>query len=255
VNTAVTRSHRTSRKTTLRDIFLENIFASFSETYLHLPEGWFPTGVQLPMHIQSCWKSRFVRVVLSLCLMSAALGQATPRLLFLQRLSSAAIERSHHNLRYDPAYVRISYPGGDVPADTGVCTDEVIRAYRALDIDLQKEVHQDMAVNFSAYTGSWFRKTPDPNIDHRRVPNLRVFFSRKGDVLPVTGRAEDYAPGDLVTWGLGHGLTHIGIVVDRKDLFGRRYMIMHNIGAGPKIEDVLFDWKITGHYRYFGPDH
>ena len=92
-----------------------------------------------------------------------------------------------------------------------------------------------------------------PNIDHRRVPNLMVFFSRKGESLPITDRAEDYAPGDLVTWDLGRGLTHIGMVVDRKTVFTRRYMIVHNIGAGPKLEDVLFDWKITGHYRYFGP--
>jgi len=210
------------------------------------------------MQIQSCWKSRWLATFVSFCLLAAALGQATcsanARKLFLQRFSAAAIERSYHTVRYDPAYVRISYPGGDVPQDTGVCTDEVIRAYRSVGIDLQKEVHQDMTANFSAYPGNWNRKTPDPNIDHRRVPNLRVFFSRKGEVLPVTARPEDYAPGDLVTWDLGHGLTHIGIVVDKKPLLGRRYMIMHNIGAGPKVEDVLFDWKITGHYRYFGPD-
>jgi len=210
------------------------------------------------MHIQSCWKPRWLATFVSFCLLAAALGQATSsanaRKLFLQRLSAAAIARSYHTVRYDPAYVRISYPGGDVPEDTGVCTDEVIRAYRSVGIDLQKEVHQDMTANFSSYPGNWNRKTPDPNIDHRRVPNLRVFFSRKGEVLPITYRAEDYAPGDLVTWDLGHGLTHIGIVVDQKGLLGRRYMIMHNIGAGPNIEDVLFDWKITGHYRYFGPD-
>jgi hypothetical protein len=140
-----------------------------------------------------------------------------------------------------------------VPAGTGVCTDEVIRAYRAVGIDLQKEVHEDMAANFSAYPTKWKRQTPDSNIDHRRVPNLMVFFSRKGEVLPITNRAEDYAPGDLVTWELGGGATHIGMVVDRKTLFTRRYMIVHNIGEGPKLEDVLFSWKITGHYRYFGP--
>ena len=173
---------------------------------------------------------------------------------FLRGLSAAAIERTHHVVRYDPAYVRIPYPGGDVPADTGVCTDEVIRSYRALGIDLQKEVHEDMAANFSAYPGKWrwFKREPDTNIDHRRVPNLMVFFSRKGEVLPITNRAEDYTPGDLVTWDLGGGITHIGIVVDRKSSQGR-YMIEHNIGAGPRIEDVLFGWKMTGHYRYFGP--
>ncbi|HEY2915068.1 MAG TPA: DUF1287 domain-containing protein [Candidatus Angelobacter sp.] len=172
---------------------------------------------------------------------------------FLSNLSSAAIERTQHTVRYDSAYVRLPYPGGDVPADTGVCTDEVIRAYRALGIDLQKEVHEDMAANFAAYPRKWGRHEPDANIDHRRVPNLMVFFSRKGESLPVTDRAEDYAPGDLVTWDLGRGLTHIGMVVDKKAVFTRRYMIVHNIGSGPKMEDVLFDWKITGHYRYIGP--
>lgn len=172
---------------------------------------------------------------------------------FLQQFAVAALERTQHAVRYDPAYVRLPYPGGDVPADTGVCTDEVIRAYRAVGIDLQKEVHEDMAANFAAYPRKWGRREPDPNIDHRRVPNLMVFFSRKGESLPITDRAEDYAPGDLVTWDLGRGLTHIGMVVDRKSVFTRRYMIVHNIGAGPRMEDVLFDWKITGHYRYFGP--
>ncbi|HET9166053.1 MAG TPA: DUF1287 domain-containing protein [Candidatus Angelobacter sp.] len=172
---------------------------------------------------------------------------------FFHRFATAALERVQHSVRYDPAYVRLTYPGGDVPADTGVCTDEVIRAYRAGGIDLQKEVHEDMLANFAAYPRKWGRREPDPNIDHRRVPNLMVFFSRKGESLPITDRAEDYAPGDLVTWDLGHGLTHIGMVVDRKTLFTRRNMIVHNIGAGPKLEDVLFDWKITGHYRYFGP--
>jgi uncharacterized protein len=177
---------------------------------------------------------------------------ADPRRDFLSKFVAAAIERTHHSVRYDPAYVRIAYPGGDVPAETGVCTDEVIRAYRAVGVDLQKEVHEDMAAHFSAYPKRWHRTSPDPNIDHRRVPNLMVFFSRKGEVLPITDRAEDYAPGDLVTWDLGRGLTHIGIVVDQKGFFSRRNMIVHNIGAGPKMEDVLFDWKITGHYRYFG---
>lgn len=180
-------------------------------------------------------------------------GTEQARQAFLRKFAAAALERTQHPVRYDPAYVRMPYPGGDVPADTGVCTDEVIRAYRAVGIDLQKEVHEDMAANFSAYPRKWRRREPDPNIDHRRVPNLMVFFSRKGESLPITDRAEDYAPGDLVTWDLGGGLTHIGMVVDRKALFTRRYMIVHNIGAGPKMEDVLFDWKITGHYRYFGP--
>jgi uncharacterized protein YijF (DUF1287 family) len=174
---------------------------------------------------------------------------------FLKKLVAAAVERSHHAVRYDPAYVRIPYPGGDVPADTGVCTDEIIRACRAVGIDLQKEVHVDMEQNFSAYPKRWrwLSGHTDANIDHRRVPNLMVFFSRKGEALTMTERAEDYAPGEMVTWDLGGNVPHIGIVVDQKSLMGGRYMILHNIGQGPKIEDVLFHWKITGHYRYFGP--
>lgn len=173
---------------------------------------------------------------------------------FLRRLVTAAIERTNHAVRYDPAYVRIPYPGGDVPADTGVCTDEVIRSYRALGIDLQKEVHEDMVRNYRAYPRKWKwgLGEPDSNIDHRRVPNLMVFFRRNGESLPASRRAEDYSPGDLVTYDLGHNVPHIGIVVDRKGTSGR-YMIEHNIGQGPRIEDVLFNWRITGHYRYYGP--
>jgi hypothetical protein len=197
-----------------------------------------------------------LRVIIILCLALAALAQpsTTKRQEFLRKFAAAAIERTNHVVRYDPGYVRIAYPGGDVPAETGVCTDEVIRSYRAVGIDLQKEVHEDMAANFSAYPSKWGRQSPDSNIDHRRVPNLMVFFSRKGETLPITKNSDDYAPGDLVTWDLGGGTTHIGIVVDQKGLLNRRYLVEHNIGAGPKIEDVLFDWKITGHYRYFGPE-
>ena len=175
---------------------------------------------------------------------------------FSRRLVSAAIERTHHTVRYDPAYVRIPYPGGDVPSDTGVCTDEVIRSYRVVGVDLQKEVHEDMQQNFSAYPRKWrwFSGRPDGNIDHRRVPNLMVFFQRKGESLPLTAFAGDYNPGDLVTYDLGGNVPHIGIVVDRKGPTGR-YMIVHNIGQGPKMEDVLFAWKITGHYWYYGPTH
>jgi len=173
----------------------------------------------------------------------------------LEKLSAAAIERTHHIVHYDPKYVRIPYPGGDVPAGSGVCSDEVIRTYRSLGIDLQKEVHEDIAANFSAYPNQrrWMLAHPDSNIDHRRVPNLMVFFARKGTSLPISTHAEDYAPGELVTWDLGGGVPHIGIVVDRKSAQSGRYMVVHNIGEGPKMEDVLFSWKITGHYRYFGP--
>ena len=175
---------------------------------------------------------------------------------FLRAFVAAAIERTHHVVRYDPAYVRIPYPGGDVPADTGVCTDEVVRAYRAVGIDLQKEVHEDMLRAPSGYPRKWkwFLTHPDSNIDHRRVPNLMAFFERHGETLPITARAADYHPGDMVTWDLGGNVPHIGIVVDREGRDGR-YMIVHNIGRGPQVEDVLFHWKITGHYRYYGPSH
>ena len=174
---------------------------------------------------------------------------------FTQKLVDAAVERTHHTVRYVGGYVHIPYPGGDVPADTGVCTDEIIRSYRAVGVDLQKEVHEDMVRDPSAYRPNPRGLTGhlDASIDHRRVPNLRVFFQRKGVTLPITTRAQDYAPGDLVTWDLGGGVDHIGIVVDRKSIFGDRYEVVHNIGQGPKMEDVLFDWKITGHYRYLGP--
>jgi uncharacterized protein YijF (DUF1287 family) len=174
---------------------------------------------------------------------------------FTQRLVAAAIERTHHVVRYDPAYVRIPYPGGDVPADTGVCTDEIIRAYRSVGVDLQKEVHEDMLQNFDLYPRKWrwLSSGPDSNIDHRRVPNLMAFFARKGQSLQLSDRPEDYAPGDIVTWDLGGSVPHVGLVVDQKSPQSGRYMIVHNIGQGPRMEDVLFNWKITGHYRYFGP--
>ena len=173
---------------------------------------------------------------------------------FLDRLSEAAVERTGHEVRYDPTYFVIGYPGGDVPAEVGVCTDEVIRSYRALGVDLQRLVHEDMQSNFALYPRKWGLKKPDTNIDHRRVPNLMVFFERQGAARPVTDDARDYGPGDVVTWDLGGGLTHIGVVVAvPSPSDGNRLQIVHNIGAGPKMEDVLFNWKITGHYRFEGP--
>lgn len=168
------------------------------------------------------------------------------------RLTAAALERTSHAVRYDGRYVRIPYPGGDVPASTGVCTDEIIRIYRAVGIDLQKEVHEDMAAHFAAYPQRWGRRAPDSNIDHRRVPNLATFFRRHGVALSASTRAEDYNPGDVVTWDLGGGVDHIGMVSDRRAPSGS-YMVVHNIGAGPKLEDVLFQWKITGHFVYPAP--
>lgn len=171
---------------------------------------------------------------------------------FAQALSQAALERTTHNVRYDGRYRALSYPNGDVPDDTGVCTDVVIRSYRALGIDLQKQVHEDMKAHFGSYPKNWGLKRTDTNIDHRRVPNLQKFFTRKGQSLQVTRNPRDYQTGDLVTWMLPNNLPHIGIVVDRRSRDGRRPLIVHNIGAGPKLEDRLFEFKITGHYRYTG---
>jgi uncharacterized protein len=200
-------------------------------------------------------------VLLGACL-AAALSVAqtrqasgNPQQEFLDKLVAAAIERTNHSVKYVSAYVHLDYPGGDVPADTGVCSDEIIRAYRAVGMDLQKEVHEDMVKNWSEYPpkAKWHQSHPDSNIDHRRVPSLMVFFSRKGESLPISLLAEDYSPGDIVTWDLGGNVPHIGILVNVKSAESGRFLIVHNIGEGPKMEDVLFSWKITGHYRYFGP--
>ncbi|HCN30131.1 MAG TPA: DUF1287 domain-containing protein [Verrucomicrobiales bacterium] len=170
---------------------------------------------------------------------------------FASRLCLAALERTRHQVRYDPAYVRIPYPGGDVPADTGVCTDVVVRSYRALGIDLQKEVHEDMRRAFSAYPKNWGLTAPDTNIDHRRVPNLQTFLKRRGAALPVTQNAADYLPGDLVTCTVAGRLPHIAIVVPAPD-DGPEPWIVHNIGQGPRLEKRLFEFPITGHFRWRG---
>jgi len=183
--------------------------------------------------------------------------QQTPKVVYespaLERLVAAAVERTSHSVTYDAAYFSIPYPNGDVPADKGVCTDEVIRSYRALGVDLQREVHEDMKANFAAYPRKFGLTKTDPNIDHRRVPNLMTFFERKGQSLAITEDPADYRPGNVVTWELNGGLTHIGILTDAPTATPGRYLIMHNIGAGPRLEDALFAWKITGHYRYTGP--
>ncbi len=179
-------------------------------------------------------------------------GSAQAEASFYDRLVKAANERTKHHVVYDPAYTRLAYPGGDVPKDRGVCTDVVIRSYRALGIDLQKLVHEDMRGNFSLYPKHWGLKGPDKNIDHRRVPNLQTFFKRHGKSLSKSRRAEDYRPGDLVTWNVASGgwLPHIGVVVDARSADGKRPLIVHNIGAGPVAEDILFAFEMTGHYRF-----
>lgn len=163
---------------------------------------------------------------------------------------SAARARTLADVRYDPAYVKLTYPNGDVSADTGVCTDVVIRTYRnALGYDLQKAVHEDMRANMSAYPKIWGAKRPDRNIDHRRVPNLETYFKRKGASLPITKEAGDYLPGDIVSWRLGGSLPHIGVVSDKKSPWGTP-LIIHNVGAGPVEDDLLFNTQINGHFRY-----
>ena len=152
---------------------------------------------------------------------------------------------------YDPAYVRIGYPGGDVPSDRGVCTDVVIRAFRSAGVDLQQAVHEDMRRNFKAYPKRWGLSRPDSNIDHRRVPNLAVYFERQRASVGIGDDPAGYAAGDVVAWDLGGGVPHIGIVTDAVDASTSRRLVVHNIGQGAALEDVLFAWKITGHYRYF----
>ncbi|WP_227815130.1 DUF1287 domain-containing protein [Nitrogeniibacter aestuarii] len=169
-----------------------------------------------------------------------------------QALSEAAIARTQHVVKYDGSYRSIAYPNGDVPAGTGVCTDVVIRSYRALGIDLQQQVHEDMRAHFSRYPSKrlWGLTRTDTNIDHRRVPNLQVFFSRHGQALPRSRNAADYAAGDIVTWMLPGNLPHIGIVTDQIDQASGTPKVVHNIGAGPQLDTVLFAWPVTGHYRY-----
>lgn len=168
---------------------------------------------------------------------------------FEEKLSNAAISIIDESIVYTPDYVSIKYPNGDVPAKTGVCSDVVIRAYRKLGIDLQKEVHEDMKANFSKYPTKWGLKKTDTNIDHRRVPNLEVFFERKGKKLPISKNASDYKTGEMVTWMIGGKLPHIGIVTHKKSSNGNP-MIVHNVGSGQVAEDCLFSWEIVGHYSF-----
>lgn len=169
---------------------------------------------------------------------------------FYDRLADSALTLTAQKVHYDPAYTVIGYPNGDVAPDKGVCTDVVIRAYRKLGIDLQKEVHEDMKTNFDKYPKKWGLKRPDTNIDHRRVPNLMTFFAKYGTVKEKTYKPDDYLPGDIVCWDLGGGITHIGIVSGKKSSDGRRYLIVHNIGGGQVLEDCLFRFEIIGHYQY-----
>ena len=169
----------------------------------------------------------------------------------LKQMLEGAIAQAGVTTSYDPAYVALDYPGGDVPENTGVCSDVVVRAFRKAGIDLQKEIHEDMATALSDYPKKWGATSPDANIDHRRVLNLMAYFRRHGKSLPVTYDSIDYKPGDIVAWDLTTGLDHIGIVTNMVSSSGDRYLIVHNIGAGTRVEDVLFNWTIKGHYRFF----
>lgn len=169
------------------------------------------------------------------------------------RMSSRIVEAAHSQvgitLVYDPSYVSIGYPGGDVPPERGVCADVVIRALRGVGLDLQEAVHEDMRAHFRAYPQNWGLARPDRNIDHRRVPNLETWFRRAGHALPATADPADYRPGDIVSWRLPGDLAHIGVVSARRVPGSDRHLVVHNIGAGARVEDVLFAWTPVGHFR------
>ena len=169
----------------------------------------------------------------------------------LKQMLDGAIAQAGVTTGYDPAYVALDYPNGDVPEKTGVCSDVVVRAFRKAGIDLQKEVHEDIKAARSEYPTKWGANTPDKNIDHRRVLNLMKYFERHGKSLPISDAAADFQPGDVVSWELSSGIDHIGIVTNMLSESADRYLIVHNIGAGTRIEDVMFAWTIKGHYRVF----
>ncbi|MBK1834100.1 DUF1287 domain-containing protein [Roseibacillus ishigakijimensis] len=192
-----------------------------------------------------------MRVILAICFLWTSLSCGEER---EKNANAAIVEGARARIgvttRYVPDYVALSYPGGDVPEETGVCTDVVIRALRATGVDLQKLVHEDMAAHFSAYPRNWGLKRPDRNIDHRRVPNLQTYFERQGLALPVTQEPGDYLPGDLVTCLVNGRLPHIMVVSDKKSLRGIP-LVIHNIGAGTREENRLFAFPLTGHYRFY----
>lgn len=172
-----------------------------------------------------------------------------------ERLAAAALTHSMEEVTYDPAYYMIDYPGGDVPPNKGVAADVVVRCYRQLGIDLQQEVHEDMAKHFRLYPQLWSAPGPDTNIDHRRVPNLQRYFMRHGESLSTSRSPEGYLPGDIVVWAIANAETHIGIVVPGPGDHANEPWIVHNMGAGVAWENVLFDFQILGHYRYPTPEN
>lgn len=169
----------------------------------------------------------------------------------LKKLIDGGVAQAGVTTSYNPGYVRLDYPNGDVPITTGVCSDVVVRAFRTTGIDLQKELHEDMKRAWDEYPKRWGLSRPDSNIDHRRVPNLMTYFKRRGKSLPITNDAADYLPGDVVAWDLGNGILHVGLVTNMLSETQDNCLIVHNIGSGTRVEDVLFNWTIIGHYRFY----
>jgi uncharacterized protein YijF (DUF1287 family) len=204
----------------------------------------FLAAIAIPVATAGLWL-RYCHGQDSIAISASEIAGLEARGDFGSKLALAAIDCTKTAVRYDPAYVAIPYPGGDVPGDTGVCSDVVIRAFRGVGVDLQKRVHEDMKTHFSRYPALWGLRRPDPNIDHRRVPNLQTFFSRHGKSLEVTDAVAGYLPGDVIAWDLtGKGLWHIGLVISGDGAF------VHNIGGGQVLDRGLFQWKVIGHYRF-----
>ncbi len=221
------------------------------------PRCWlflFLIGV-IPLLVFSCTQTSSVRnavtaspVAVPSPTVKPLPANASPQ---LKQFLEAAIEQSKVTKGYDPAWVKIDYPNGDVPPETGVCSDVVVRAFRKAGIDLQKEVHEDMQRAWAEYPKRWGARGTDTNIDHRRVLNLMTYLSRQRKSLAVTTDRVNYLPGDVVAWELTDGIEHIGIMTNLSSETSQNLLIVHNIGAGARIEDVLMSWKIIGHYRYF----
>jgi len=212
------------------------------------------------------------RLIILLCLLTvvgchspshrgSAKGALPERLVFktlppnsspqLKQLIDGAVSQAGVTTGYDPSYVNIQYPMGDVPMNTGVCSDVLVRAFRGAGVDLQKEVHEDMMRAWDEYPKRWGLSAPDANIDHRRVLNLMKYFERAGKSVPITDEPDDYLPGDVVAWDLGGGTYHIGMVTNMLSETQGGCLIVHNIGGGTRVEDVLLNWTIKGHYRFF----
>jgi uncharacterized protein YijF (DUF1287 family) len=169
----------------------------------------------------------------------------------VKQLIDGAVSQAGVTTGYDPSYAKIQYPNGDVPIDTGVCSDVLVRAFRKAGVDLQKEVHEDMTRAWDEYPKRWGMSGPDSNIDHRRVLNLMKYFERAGKSVSITDEPDDYLPGDIVAWDLGGGTYHVGMVTNMLSETQRECLIVHNIGGGTRVEDVLLNWTIKGHYRFF----